>query len=180
MPHIHTEPGQHDHTASAFIVRFDEGVPKLLLHKHKKLGRLMQPGGHVELHETPWQAVLHEISEETGYDIAQLQVMQPADRLKHMSGEAKLHPVPMTHSTHKYSKDVDHYHTDSNYLFVTDELPAGKPLDDESAELRWLTCEELKALEPHMTFENIREVGLHMFAAYLNSWERVDIKTFAA
>jgi hypothetical protein len=49
MAHIHTEPGQHDFTASAFIIRLDRlderGQPKLLLHKHKKLHKLLQFGG---------------------------------------------------------------------------------------------------------------------------------------
>lgn len=53
MPHIHTEPGQHDHTASAYIVRLDEAEPALILHRHKILGQYLQFGGHVELDENP-------------------------------------------------------------------------------------------------------------------------------
>ena len=33
MPHIHTEPGQHDHTASAYIFRTDFSEPKVMLQK---------------------------------------------------------------------------------------------------------------------------------------------------
>lgn len=139
----------------------------------------MHPGGHVELHETPWQAVLHEVQEETGYDIAQLQLMQPSDRLQHMSGDAQLHPIPVSHSTHRYSDDLDHYHTDSSYLFVTDELPSGKPSEAESNELHWLTLQEVKDLPAEMTLENIREIVIHMFTTYLPNWERVDIDKFA-
>ena len=36
MPHINTKPGQHDFTASAFIVRLDRSEPQVLLHLHKK------------------------------------------------------------------------------------------------------------------------------------------------
>lgn len=46
MAHIHTNPGEHDLTASAFIVRDDFAKPRLMLHMHKKLGVLLQPGGH--------------------------------------------------------------------------------------------------------------------------------------
>ena len=59
MAHIHNEPGQHDLTVSAFIINVsDKENPKILLCRHKKLGKLLQPGGHVELDENPWQAVL--------------------------------------------------------------------------------------------------------------------------
>jgi len=53
MSHIHTNPGEHDQTVSAFIIRTDTAEPELLLHVHKKLGVLLQPGGHIELNETP-------------------------------------------------------------------------------------------------------------------------------
>ena len=58
MPHIHTGEGEHDLTASAILVRKinDLGF-SVLLHKHKKIDRIMQPGGHVELTENPYQAV---------------------------------------------------------------------------------------------------------------------------
>jgi len=50
-------------------VKITEGAePRIILHKHRKLNKLLQFGGHVELDETPWQAVLREIAEESGYD----------------------------------------------------------------------------------------------------------------
>ena len=49
MAHIHEKI---DFTTSVFIVR--DG--KVLLHKHKKLGIWLQPGGHIELDEDPNQA----------------------------------------------------------------------------------------------------------------------------
>ncbi len=54
MSHIHTNTGEHDFCASGSIVRLDStDVPKILLHKHKKLGVFIQFGGHVELNENP-------------------------------------------------------------------------------------------------------------------------------
>lgn len=91
MPHIHTQPGQHDHTASAFIIRTDGTEPRILFHMHKKIKKLMQPGGHVELHETPWQAVVHEIEEEAGYEISQLKILQPKNYLQ-KPADATLNP----------------------------------------------------------------------------------------
>ena len=82
MPHIHTQPNQHDASVTMFIVRLDGNQPRLLMHMHRKLGKLMPPGGHVELSETPWAAVSHELQEETGYRLAELDIMQPKLRMK--------------------------------------------------------------------------------------------------
>jgi 8-oxo-dGTP pyrophosphatase MutT (NUDIX family) len=101
MSHIHTKLGEHDVTSSAFIVRFDTPKPQLLLHQHKSLGKLLQPGGHVELTENPWQSVLREITEETGYELSQLQVLQPKDRLASLAN-AILHPVAVCVNTHDF------------------------------------------------------------------------------
>jgi 8-oxo-dGTP pyrophosphatase MutT (NUDIX family) len=49
-------------TATGFVVQGD----RTLLHWHRRLQGWMPPGGHVEPHEDPVQAVLREIREETG------------------------------------------------------------------------------------------------------------------
>mgnify|MGYP001683399595 FL=1 len=88
MPHIHNKPGQHDICVSGYIVKITEGdEPRIILHKHRKLKMLLQFGGHVELDETPWQAVLREIAEESGYDKNQLKLLQPCyNRLTSLPG----------------------------------------------------------------------------------------------
>ena len=49
-------------TATGFVVQGD----RTLLHWHQRLQQWMPPGGHIEPHEDPVQAVLREIREETG------------------------------------------------------------------------------------------------------------------
>ena len=49
-------------TATGFVVQGD----RTLLHWHQRLEAWMPPGGHIEPHEDPVQAVLREIREETG------------------------------------------------------------------------------------------------------------------
>ena len=173
MGHIHTEPGQHDQTISAFIVREDFDKPKLLLHMHKKLHVLLQPGGHIELNETPWQAISHEVAEETGYRMDQLQILQPAERLKAISG-AVLHPTPLVYNTHYFDTEGTHRHTDVSYAFVANGEPALELSEDESSDVRWLSLEELMALNPNEIFENVREIGAYTLSTVLNAWERVD------
>ena len=69
MGHIHNGLNDHDFTVSAFIIRKDKNVNKLLLHRHKKLGKYIQIGGHVEVSENPIQALAHELKVESGYDL---------------------------------------------------------------------------------------------------------------
>lgn len=42
---------------------------EILLHKHKKLGKYMGAGGHVEEYEHELEALIREVKEETGLDI---------------------------------------------------------------------------------------------------------------
>ncbi|MEJ0073337.1 MAG: NUDIX domain-containing protein [Candidatus Saccharibacteria bacterium] len=142
MPHIHTEPGQHDMTISAYVVRLDSGVAKVLVHMHRKFGKLFQAGGHIELDETPWKTVAHEVAEETGYALDELSVLQPTGHAVAVEG-AVIHPVPVFMNTHKISDT--HYHSDLCYAFVAEKLPAHKPAEGESEDIRWLTLDELRS-----------------------------------
>lgn len=51
-----------DFTVAVIVVH--EG--RVLLHFHKKLGRWLPPGGHIESNELPDEAALREVQEETG------------------------------------------------------------------------------------------------------------------
>lgn len=173
MPHIHSKPGQHDTTASAFIVRTDGPEPQLLLHMHRKVHQYLQFGGHVELNENPWQTIRHEVVEEAGYDLSQLQLLQPPGRLRSVS-DAILHPYPVVLLTCKFPK-LDHFHTDIAYAFVTDQLPQHAVAAGESTEMRLVAVSELKSLANGSIPENVREVGLFVLETCLAKWERVNV-----
>ena len=141
MPHIHTQPNQHDMTVSGYIVRTDGDEPLCLVHMHKKMGKLMQVGGHIELNETPWQAIAHELEEESGYQLHELEVVQhTADRV--VESHNISHPVPFLMNTHNVGDD--HYHSDLCYGFVAQGTPLGAVSGDESVDLRWLSLDELR------------------------------------
>ena len=178
MSHIHTGPGQHDLTVSAYVVRSDD-VPRVLLHRHKTQGVLMQPGGHVELDEDPWSALARELTEETGYALGQLSVLQPSTRVRQLGGAA-VHPQPVCVQTHKSDAvpiplDISpaHWHTDLTYALVVEGPPAGTPAPGESRDLRWLTRDELAALSDAEIHPNVRELGLFVFDEVLGAWEPV-------
>lgn len=179
MPHIHTNPGEHDATASAWIIRTDSPEPALFLHLHKKLGKWMQFGGHVELLETPWQAALHELAEESGYDQAQLQLRQPRLRLRNIS-DAALHPVAFADITHEFP-GIDHKHTDRAYLFTTDQEPINLPGDGESTNVRWITASQFDDLPDSEILPNVREIGLFAFKLLSSQdWEDVSLSDFVS
>lgn len=176
MPHIHTKPGEHDHTASAFVIRKGLGEPVLLIHRHKKLGVYLQFGGHIETTETPWQAVTHELLEESGYSMRQLRLLQPKERLKKTTN-AVLHPVSIYHNTHKF--DESHFHTDVAYAFVTDSDPEHSIGESESKAVRMVTRQELADMPADEIYESAREAGLFVFDVCLGNWEEVDPEEFS-
>ena len=53
--------------ASCFVVDFS--TKELLMIYNKKLGKWLQPGGHIEGEEAPLQTAIREVKEETGIEI---------------------------------------------------------------------------------------------------------------
>jgi 8-oxo-dGTP pyrophosphatase MutT (NUDIX family) len=57
-----------DFCVAVFVVH----AGRVLLHYHRKLGRWLPPGGHIEPNELPDEAAVREVWEETGVEIALL------------------------------------------------------------------------------------------------------------
>ena len=109
-------------TASAIVV----GPHGTLLHKHKRMGLWMQPGGHIEPGEAPQDAAVREVREETGLETA-----HPAagPRLIHVD----VHPAG------------PHVHLDLRYLLDGgDQQPSPPP--GESPDVRWFAWDEALAI----------------------------------
>ncbi len=164
MAHIHTKPGEHDFTVSAFIVRTDLDEPKLIMHKHKKIGKWLQFGGHVELNEDPWQALTHEILEESGYEMDQLELIETTNWPK--LSDYKTHPLPFSINTHPFSDN--HYHTDLSYAFRTTENPNNSIMAGESANIKLFSREELNSLSDKAIFRNVKELGIFVLDKLIN------------
>ncbi len=173
MPHIHTNPGQHDLTVTAFIVRTDTSEPQVLLHMHKKLKVLLPVGGHVELNETPWQAIAHELEEESGYKLEQLDVLQPKSRIRSLKS-VDLHPYPLAINTHPIPDN--HFHTDIEYAFVAHGDPSGIIGEGESADMRWVTRAELETLDGMDVVIDTKQAYLFILDEALNEWEHIPAK----
>jgi 8-oxo-dGTP diphosphatase len=171
MSHIHTQPGEHDFTASAYIVTVADDQPRLLLHMHRKLGIWLQYGGHVELTETPWQTIQHEIPEESGYDMSQLLLIQPPLPQVEFS-HANLMPWPVATLQVQYG-DTDHRHIDIAYAFTTTQQPAHAVGENESNTLTAFSRQELADLPDALIPDNVRELGLFILDTCLPSWQQI-------
>lgn len=179
MPHIHTEKGQIDHTVSAYIIRDDLDEPRLLLHMHKKHHKLLQIGGHIELDETIWGALAHEVEEESGYEFASLKVLQPALRIDDMHYGQVVHPLPFYINTHDVTDDGAHFHTDIAYLLVADQAPQGKPAPDESQDLRWLSLADLEACGDDLIYPDIRLVCMSALRDFYPAWQAMPVSEYS-
>ena len=171
MPHIHDKPGQVDCTVTILLFKKQEDGLETMLHMHKKLGILLPIGGHVELDETPWQAVALELEEESGYESALLQLLQPAVRLRRIGGNAVVHPQPVAVNTHALPNE--HFHSDLAYAFVVNGAPTKPLADNESDDIRWLTKDQVDNLGSNEIRENTKEL-LDFVMTNFEHWELVD------
>jgi 8-oxo-dGTP pyrophosphatase MutT (NUDIX family) len=116
-------------TGSGFVV----GRRGIVLLHHHKFAMWMQPGGHIDPGETPWEAAPREVTEETGLQVG---FLGGTPALAHVS----VHNVPNGHT-----------HLDLRYLFDGgDADPAPPP--GESQDVRWFTWPEAIAIaEPGLT-----------------------------
>jgi len=129
-------------TVSAYIVRSVEGEWTCLVHYHRKMDILMQIGGHIELNETPWQAMEHELAEESGYRLDELSLLQfTSDRVE--GTDNITHPVPFAMNTHLVGNE--HFHSDSCYGFIAKAEPGSNVAEGEASDLRWMTLANLRA-----------------------------------
>lgn len=178
MAHIHTKPNEHDLTISFYIIlEIDNEPPKILVHMHRKLGKLMQLGGHVELLENPWQAAAHEIVEESGFSLEELILLQPFDTPPSIRGTV-VHPTPAVSLTFKNSET--HFHTDLSYALIANSLPTKAPLEGESNDLRWLTLAEYQvALENNESIEDVYDIYHYALNELLPKWDRVPASLFS-
>jgi 8-oxo-dGTP pyrophosphatase MutT (NUDIX family) len=104
-------------TGSAIVV----GPRGVVLHKHKINGLWLQPGGHVDPGEAPWDAALRETAEETGLPVRHAPYDGVAPPIVHVD----VHPGPRGHT-----------HLDVRYLIESDDADPAPPAG-ESQEVFW-------------------------------------------
>lgn len=135
-------------TASAFIV-FDG---KVLLHKHKKFAIWLPVGGHIELGESPEEAVVREIKEECGLEVD----LYNPDKYIDM-GDAILTIRPSFIITKPGKRKYDCIY------FAQAKNPDLKPQKNESDEFGWFGAEEVDELDTNPNVKVLCKEALKIY-----------------
>lgn len=136
MPHIHKDI---DYTVSIYIVCKN----KVLLRMHEKFHKWLVPGGHIELDETPQEAAVREVKEETGLDVM-IHIDQTSPHTP-MDDEVELYHPAFLNIHEIPGLGYRHRHLDFVYFATsTSEVIAPTHEDDRSDDCLWLTADEVK------------------------------------
>jgi len=108
-------------TGSGFVI----GPRGVLLLKHKRLGIWLQPGGHIDSGETPWEASLRECREETGLDVR-------------FTGPVDAEGMPELIHVDVHAGGRGHTHLDLRYLIDGGDADPAPP-EGESQDIAWFT-----------------------------------------
>jgi len=97
-----SRPDRH-FTVAVFVVR--DG--RVILMKHPRLGMLLPPGGHIGAGETPDEAALREVREETGLEVELAGETGPGSTVERLVRPAGIQLEPIA---------PGHYHIDLIYF----------------------------------------------------------------
>ena len=141
--------------ASCLII--DKG--KLLMLEHRKIGKWLPPGGHVEPEEFPDEAALRETKEETGLEVEILgdDGIMHADPMSHTLRE----PFAIVYEEVPYKTVPMHIHFDMIYVVRVKGGDLGG--NNESTGIRWMDAAEIEKLD---TLPNVKAVALAALKRY--------------
>lgn len=111
-------------TGSGFVV--DAVSKSVLLIRHRKLQRWLQPGGHADGEGNLGLVALNEVQEETG--LGELKVLMPAF-------DVDVHHIPARPG------EPAHYHHDLRFVMVADRSQHLELADGEVSDGRWFTVD---------------------------------------
>lgn len=143
-------------TATAYIISKTNGRLKVLLHRHKKHLLWLPIGGHIEKNETPEEAVLREVKEETNLDI-----ILPKIALLKTDVVEEFHS-PQTILVEKlkpYEKEPTHYHIDLIY-FAFCKNPENTRMEEEHG---WFSLLQLSKLPLTPEVKKLAKKALNCF-----------------
>ena len=123
------------------VILDKRGLSTLLI-KHKKLNVWINPGGHLEDQEFPYDAAKREAMEETGTKISIIDASRNAINTNDTHARTAAFPLHILEEKVAYA-DSTHTHLDFIYLSVADKTRRHEVGKEESKEIKWYKQEEL-------------------------------------
>jgi ADP-ribose pyrophosphatase YjhB (NUDIX family) len=143
-------------TVTAFIFH----DKKLLIIKHKKTGKWLHVGGHVEKNETLDEALHREIKEEVNLDVTFL------EEYNHSKSSEDFKELPRPFYIHAKNYG-NHRKMSFDFLCIAEKIDELRIQDEELEDFKWLTHEEVK--NSAELWEPIQLLALKAFEVY-NKW----------
>ncbi|MDO4612258.1 MAG: NUDIX domain-containing protein [Candidatus Saccharibacteria bacterium] len=143
--------------ATGFVV--NQNYTKMLLIYHKKLKKWAAPGGHIEPTETPEEAAIREIIEET--HITPKLISEPQHDLK-SKGEVDAQietPYAILYELipETQKEGPEHIHVDFLYVFEADDNEPIEAQLTEAEVVKWCTRAEVLELDAFDVVKNFAE-----------------------
>jgi len=143
-------------TATGYVLSPDKS--QILLIFHKKLGRWLPAGGHVDENEIPHIAVIREVLEETGLDAKIIDYSPPLD-----CGDSHTVQIPAPFCMHldeipPYGQSEKRYYIDMSFILQSEQTTI-KLQENEVDDARWFTRQELNNCD---TWEIVKKIALQV------------------
>lgn len=138
--------------ASVFVI--DPVELKILLVNHKKFDKWVQPGGHIEDGETPEEAALREVYEETGLKVNLIGKRFPRE-------DDFIRPLGIQKNRNKKGD----LHIDITYLAIPTNRLDVVINQEENSDVRWFSRNELENIK---VFPDIKITFDYILKTYFN------------
>ena len=143
---------ERQYCASAYTIDFEN--KKVLLMYNKKLNKWLQPGGHIEDDETPEEAAVREVYEETGLKINLIGEHFPRE-------EDLIRPLGVQCNR----KQDGNRFIDIIYAAKPNNPEEEPKLNDESTEIGWFSRNELDRMP---VFQDVKITMDYILRTYFN------------
>jgi ADP-ribose pyrophosphatase YjhB (NUDIX family) len=123
------------------VILDKKGLSTLLI-KHKKLNVWINPGGHLEGQEFPYDAAAREAMEETGTKVRIISAAGSTIKIKETHARTSALPLHILEEKVVYS-DSTHTHLDFIYLSIANKTKTHRVGKEESKEIKWYKMEDM-------------------------------------